>query len=484
MMNTIRGISDLRTGAQTSLFEFAPYASQLEFVEGLRRAIEARMTSNELLYDMGDPPCPLLPAKSDDSELAGEFLEKSVRARELHDARVRAGREAGVKLPLDRLVEKHELDKDDRRLLETLLVLVTTLSRSRRLLTCGTLARAAADWNPGIAQGFLSRFLADSRLRGSGLLSVSTRDPAPTDWPVAFEKDVLADLLRPETARKEDAADKAPEAPPGDIVRWLAGAGVELTPVAARDIATLWSWVTCGEVIFREWGFGKADHAPAGIRLLFHGPPGTGKTLTAKALARALGRDCEVVACSEILDKYIGETEKNITRCFAEAAAKNSILLFDEADVLFGRRGDVARAGDRLINAEVNTALVGLEQFGGVCILTTNYLDLLDPAVLRRARWKVHFGPPEAETRARIWRAHLPPAAPLADDVDIGRLAAEYALTGGQIANAALAAAARAAGRADDGPGRVITMADLEAGAAQEAAVEGRLAGLSSPLGF
>ena len=175
------------------------------------------------------------------------------------------------------------------------------------------------------------------------------------------------------------------------------------------------------------------------------------------------------VSCAEIIDMYVGETEKNLGRQFQEAASRDAVLLFDEADALFGKRGDITRATERHFNAEVNHALVELERFKGICILTTNHIDLLDPAVMRRLRGKVYFGPPEAETRAVIWRQHVPEAAPVAADVDYGKLGRDYSLTGGQIANAVMTAAAMAAGRLSGGAKRTsITMDDLRAGAKQE----------------
>ena len=152
-----------------------------------------------------------------------------------------------------------------------------------------------------------------------------------------------------------------------------------------------------------------------------------------------------------------------------EAARTGKVLVFDEADAVFARRTEVQSSCDRLANSEVNTLLMELERFPGIVVLTTNHAGVFDPALERRIKYKVYFGPPDAEARSEIWRKHLPKEAPLAPDVDLGRLAQNFKLTGSQIANAVMSAASLAASRleADSDTGQ-ITMADFEAAARRE----------------
>jgi SpoVK/Ycf46/Vps4 family AAA+-type ATPase len=265
-----------------------------------------------------------------------------------------------------------------------------------------------------------------------------------------------------------------------DLRAFLAERGVVLEPAALAALDLLWAESRHGSHVLVDWGFGITGAARS-IVGLFHGPSGTGKTLTARTLADALGRELLVVNYAELLNLYIGETEKNVVKVFAEARKKNAVLLFDEADALVGRRGEIVRAGDRLINGEVNTALMELERHEGVVILTTNHAGLLDQALERRIRHKVLFAAPGSEARARIWRARIPAQAPLAEDVDFETLGREFELTGGQIANATLIAAFSAAARSSDG-GAAITMADLRSSARQELAGYGTHK--TGPVGF
>ncbi|MFO7638349.1 MAG: ATP-binding protein [bacterium] len=459
-----------------------PYSTQLEFVEGLRRVVEARRRVFVRCHGDEEIPCP---ERHPDLDEIARLENLAETAGQSHEARTRATREAGIRLPLDELAEQHRLDQPDRILLETLLVLTTTLTRgdSFRGLNCGRLARTAGNWDPERTQRFLPQFLPDSSLRRSGTVTVDARGSTVAEWCIEIAPGLLTGLLT--GTLPAPAATGQQTAPAADLIAWLAGAGVELPTATARELVSLWGWLAHRDTVINRWGFGGVANLPAATSILFHGPSGTGKTITARALARALGLECRLVTCTDILNKYVGETEKRLRNCFMESAEDGSVLLFDEADALFGRRGDVERASDRLFNAEVNAALVELEKFPGICILTTNHLDLLDPAVLRRVRAKVRFGPPEPAVRARIWRCHLPPAAPLAPDVDLDRLGREHELTGGQIANAAIIAAARAATRlGPDYEGTAITMADLEAAAEQELAATRETAGLRDRLGF
>ena len=170
------------------------------------------------------------------------------------------------------------------------------------------------------------------------------------------------------------------------------------------------------------------------------------------------------------MNKYIGETEKNLDRVFSEADRVNGVLLFDEADALFGKRSEVKDARDRYANVEVAYLLQRMEQFDGMAILTTNLRANVDEAFLRRLDAIVDFPLPEVDDRRRLWERNLSSDAPKADGIDLDFLARRFSLTGGNIRNVAVGAAFLAA---DDG--RAISMEDLVRETAREYRKLGRL---------
>jgi hypothetical protein len=202
--------------------------------------------------------------------------------------------------------------------------------------------------------------------------------------------------------------------------------------------------------VLEEWRFLAGRPGAQGVRMLLAGPPGTGKTLSAEVMARALGVDLLVVDLSRVVSKWIGETEKNLAEVFDSAESARAVLLFDEADALFGKRTEVSDAHDRYANLETAYLLARLERFEGLTILSTNLRQNLDPAFTRRLEFVVDFNEPGRDERLALWKCHLPAAAPLAPDVDLAELSALYPLVGGTIRNAAVAAAFLAA--ADGGP--------------------------------
>jgi SpoVK/Ycf46/Vps4 family AAA+-type ATPase len=195
--------------------------------------------------------------------------------------------------------------------------------------------------------------------------------------------------------------------------------------------------------VYERWGFGARSPRGLGISALFFGPSGTGKTLAAEVLANELRLDLYRIDLSSVVSKYIGETEANLRRVFDTAEESGAILLFDEADALFGKRSEVKDSHDRYANIEVSYLLQRMEAYRGLAILTTNIKSALDPAFLRRIRFIVEFPFPDKAERAAIWRRIFPPEAPL-DGVDWGRLAA-LRIPGGNIRNIALNAAFLAA---------------------------------------
>ena len=197
--------------------------------------------------------------------------------------------------------------------------------------------------------------------------------------------------------------------------------------------------------VMGAWGFGRKLSHGKGLAALFSGPPGTGKTLAASILAAELGLDLFKIDLSQVVSKYIGETEKNLDRIFTAAEDSSAILFFDEADALFGKRSEVRDSHDRYANVEVSYLLQKMEEHEGIAVLATNLRQHLDDAFVRRLSSVVEFPFPDAHDRERIWRVSFPAAAPLHGDVDFGSLAREVKLAGGNIKNMSLAAAFSAA---------------------------------------
>jgi hypothetical protein len=195
--------------------------------------------------------------------------------------------------------------------------------------------------------------------------------------------------------------------------------------------------------VYEAWGFAAMSSRGLGISALFTGPSGTGKTMAAEVLANELRLDLYRIDLSSVVSKYIGETEKNLRRVFAAAEGGGAILLFDEADALFGKRSEVRDSHDRHANIEVSYLLQRMEAYRGLAILTTNMKGALDSAFLRRLRFVVQFPFPDTAQRAEIWRRVFPPEA-LTEALDFDKLA-RLNVAGGNIRNIALNAAFLAA---------------------------------------
>jgi SpoVK/Ycf46/Vps4 family AAA+-type ATPase len=200
-------------------------------------------------------------------------------------------------------------------------------------------------------------------------------------------------------------------------------------------------------VVYEKWGFGGKSDRGLGISAVFAGGSGTGKTMAAEVIAGALHLDLYRIDLSSVVSKYIGETEKNLRRVFDAADGGGAILLFDEADALFGKRSEVKDSHDRYANIEVSYLLQRMESYRGLAILTTNMKSALDTAFLRRIRFVVQFPFPNVEQRVHIWRRIFPDQAPV-DGIDSERLA-QLNVAGGNIKNIALAAAFLAADHAE-----------------------------------
>ncbi|MBL0216138.1 MAG: ATP-binding protein [Myxococcales bacterium] len=222
--------------------------------------------------------------------------------------------------------------------------------------------------------------------------------------------------------------------------------------------------------LLEEWGFAAKLPYGRGVSAILAGPPGTGKTMVAQLLAKDLGYDLYRIDISQVVNKYIGETEKNLARIFDEAESSHAVLFFDEADSLFAKRTEVKSSNDRYANLEVNYLLQRMETYDGVTLLATNLEQGLDEAFKRRVRFSVQFELPEEPERRMLWRSMFPPKVPLAPDIDWDTIAKQFEMAGGYIKKAALRAALIAVEAK-----RAITTADLLEAARQEYREMGRI---------
>jgi SpoVK/Ycf46/Vps4 family AAA+-type ATPase len=218
---------------------------------------------------------------------------------------------------------------------------------------------------------------------------------------------------------------------------------------AATLLQELVAQVDRREEVLEALGRGNVRDGERGVKALFSGPPGTGKSLSAEVIAGALGYPLFRVDLASVVSKWVGETEKHLNRLFEAVEEAPCVLLFDEADALFGKRADVKGAQDRFANLEVSYLLQRIESFDGIAVLTTNLKRNIDEAFLRRFTFVVDFPFPEAEQRWRIWQRVLPASFPLADDVDLRAVAVDFKLAGANIWSVAVAAACEAAATPD-----------------------------------
>ncbi len=239
-----------------------------------------------------------------------------------------------------------------------------------------------------------------------------------------------------------------------------------------EQVLEIKSWIEHESLIQETWGMNKL--IKPGFRTLFYGPPGTGKTLTASLLGKALSMEIYKIDLAMIVSKYIGETEKNLSKVFDLAEQSNWILFFDEADALFGKRTLTQSSNDRYANQEVSYLLQRIEDFPGLIILASNFKGNLDEAFIRRFQSMVHFPHPNVDERLALWEKAFDNKLELSEEVDLQQLAEKYKVTGGEIINVLRYAAIQSAKRSTN----QIKLKDIKEGLSREYQKNGGALGL------
>lgn len=189
------------------------------------------------------------------------------------------------------------------------------------------------------------------------------------------------------------------------------------------------------KLVYEEWGFLEKSAYGNGISMIFAGPPGTGKTMAAQVMAAELGMELYRVELPSVVDKYIGETEKKLNRIFGEAEKSMAILFFDEADVLFSKRTEIKESNDKYSNMEIAFLLQKMEEYEGISILATNYLQNFDSAFRRRISDIIDFPLPDAGLRRQMWENMIPSKMPVSEEIDLEFLSAQFEVSGSTIKN-------------------------------------------------
>lgn len=225
---------------------------------------------------------------------------------------------------------------------------------------------------------------------------------------------------------------------------------IVLHPDQKKQLREICNYVKYRHIVYGEWGFDRKLSLGKGLNALFSGPPGTGKTMAAEVIANELKLDIYKIDLSQVVSKYIGETEKNLNKIFSEAQTSNAILFFDEADALFGKRSEVKDAHDRYANIEIGYLLQKMEEYEGIVILATNLRNNMDEAFARRIQFTIEFPFPDERERKLMWQGIFPDNTPLAKDIDYDFLSEKLKITGGNIKNIALTSAFYAAKQAPE----------------------------------
>ena len=267
------------------------------------------------------------------------------------------------------------------------------------------------------------------------------KDEPALSGAINISQEVL-DLFTLGEARKPNFS---PEFPAKLLTTKMEWADLILSHEVMAQIEEIETWINHQYTLMSDWGMDRI--LKPGYKSLFHGPAGTGKTTAAALIGKKTGRDVYRIDLSQMVSKYIGETEKNLSKVFDRAENKEWILFFDEADALFGKRTDTRDSHDRFANQQVSYLLQRIEDFNGLVILASNLKGNIDEAFIRRFQSIIQFPMPNTEERQQIWRNSFPKAARLEPAIDISEIARKYEISGGAIINIIQHCSLRALGR-------------------------------------
>lgn len=312
----------------------------------------------------------------------------------------------------------------------------------------------------------ISLFDADHYLAKHRLLNI---EPAAPGEPflsgiLSISREII-DMLTLGALRKPDLSS---EFPAKHITTQMSWDDLVLNERTLAQLDEIKGWMQHGRTLLEDWGFARKFRK--GYRCLFYGPPGTGKTLTASLLGKQFNRDVYRIDLSLVVSKYIGETEKNLSKIFEKAESKNWILFFDEADALFGKRTKVSDAHDRYANQEVSYLLQRVEDHDGIVILASNQKENLDEAFTRRFEAIIHFPLPNARERLKIWQNGFSEKTSMHKDVSLEKIAGELEISGGAVMNIVRHASLTALRKGQ----KVITAQFIREGIRKELEKEGR----------
>jgi AAA+ superfamily predicted ATPase len=406
-------------------------------------------------------------------------IEREIEAREDDVRRNKARAEAaGIRFPIDGFMERHALSPEEVQILFVLLY-NESVGRTHARFQSGNEILNLLFPNPVSALKAAEHLGTQSHLFQKGLVQAVFDDHSTNFLRASYEvtEKTLHEVLGVrdrESVRQHHGAKEfqtGAQNPGAERIYRTIVPRVSLDQVVlsgemrTRLEEVLWQ-VERGDLLFKTWGLEQVMEKGRGTILLFCGPPGTGKTMTAEALAERLSRPLFAADYSQLESKWIGDTEKNIVGVFRDARTDDAVLLLDEADSILAARLDGGHYNDRAYNRQVSLLLTELENFDGVCILTTNREVTLDTGLARRISARFDFTIPGVEARTKIWNALVPAAIPLGDDVDFAALAERFPMAGGNIKNVVLGAVRRAARR--DGETARVGQDDFECAAAHE----------------
>ncbi|TPW10693.1 MAG: hypothetical protein FD129_1843, partial [bacterium] len=383
------------------------------------------------------------------SHLLGSIddLDRTIQRREeAVTRRLRESEASGHRFAIDQFAETHQLSREEYEILLVLLFNESAARGQGRISSGNDILNLL--FTSHVEALRASRYLSSSStLLNHGLVRALPEEEGCNFLRSSYEvtektlREILGVRTRAEGGESAQAQTSVlPEGPYRFIAPRFQLDRVVLDSAIRQQLEDVLWQMNDGRVLFDDWELGRLLEKGRGVVVLLSGLPGTGKTMSAEALAGSLGCKLLVADYSQLESKWIGETEKNIVTVFRAARDSGSVLLLDEADAILAGRLEGGHYNDRAYNRQVSLLLQELEQFEGLCILTTNRETSLDEGLARRLGATIQFGIPGPAEREQIWRGLISPRVPLAGDVDFTGLAADFALCGGNIKNAVVTA--------------------------------------------